>query len=649
MKVLWKPSPEKVAKSQMTAFRLRVNERYGLELADYDELWRWSVEHIEEFWTEVWEFCDLRAARKWDRVLTDGHKMPGARWFEGALLNYAENLLRRRDDEIAIVFRGENGVRKSLTYASLYDLTSRIAKALRRLGVTKGDRVAAYMPNIPETVMAMLGATSLGAIWSSCSPDFGVEGTVDRFGQIGPKVLFAADGYVYSGKCCSSLERISGLMDRIPSIEKVVIIPMLSEKPDISGIKDAVLFDEFVYSESGGDIEFEYVPFDYPLFILYSSGTTGLPKCIVHSVGGTLIQHLKEHRLHCEIGRNERVFYFTTCGWMMWNWLVSALASEATLMLYDGHPFTPATVLWDYASVEEFKVFGTSAKFLAMAEKLGLSPRHTHDLSALESILSTGSPLAPESFDWVYSEVKEDVRLSSIAGGTDIVSCFVIGNPVLPVIRGEIQCRALGMKVEVFDENGQPIVGQKGELVCTAPFPSMPIGFWNDPDGSRYHAAYFEVYPNVWRHGDYVMLTPSGGVIMLGRSDALLNPGGVRIGTAEIYRVVDNLPEVMESLAIGQSWKGDVRIVLFVRLRPGYVLDDALRAKIRNELRSKESPRHVPAKIIEVPAIPRTLSGKLTELAVSDVVHGRPVKNREALANPEALDYFKDIPELLTD
>jgi acetoacetyl-CoA synthetase len=647
--ILWRPTPDLAAASRMAAFREDVCRRRGLDLPDYDALWRWSVESREDFWADVWDFCGVRGSRRWDRVLSDGDRMPGARWFEGARLNLAENLLRRRDDAEAIVFRGEAGGARRITFAELYGLAARAARALRDAGVRKGDRVAGFMPNIPETVVAMLGAASLGAVWSSCSPDFGVQGTLDRFGQIEPVVLFAADGYVYSGKRCDSLERVRGLLDRLPTVRKAVIVPYLSEKPDLTGLRDAVTFNEFLGTGDAGEIPFEPLPFDHPLYILYSSGTTGLPKCIVHSAGGTLLQHLKEHVLHCDIRRDDRVFYYTTCGWMMWNWLASVLATEATIMLFDGNPFTPETVLWDYAAAERFTCLGTSAKYLAAAEKAGLAPRRTHDLSHLTSILSTGSPLLPESFDWVYREVKADVRLSSIAGGTDIVSCFVLGSPTLPVRRGEIQCRGLGMAVDVFDDSGIPVAERKGELVCTRAFPSMPLGFWNDQDGSRYHAAYFDVYPNVWRHGDFVELRESGGIVMLGRSDALLNPGGVRIGTSEIYRVVDNLPEVMESVAIGQSWQGDVRIVLFVRLRPGNVLDDALKAKIRAALRREETPRHVPSKIIEVAAIPRTLSGKLTELAVSDVVHGRPVKNREALANPEALDLFKGIPELGTE
>ncbi len=646
--VLWRPDPEAIARARVTAFRRAVSERYGLDLRDWPSLWRWSVDEPARFWESVWRFCDVRASRSWDEVLVGRNLLPGARWFTSARLNFAENLLRRDDDTDAIVFRGEGGGRRRVTHAGLRDLVARLARALRRAGVGRGDRVAGFLPNVPEAVAAMLASASIGAVWSSCSPDFGIGGVLDRFGQIEPKVLFTADGYVFGGKRHDSLPRVRAILDRLPSVRRTVVVPNLSEAPDLSGTRGAARLDEFVGAEASGPPDFEQLPFDHPLFILYSSGTTGLPKCMVHSAGGTLLQHLKEHALHCDVRSGERTFFFTTCGWMMWNWLASALASESTIMLYDGSPLAPATALWDYAAEERIEHFGTSARFLAASEKAGLRPAATHDLGSLRSILSTGSPLGPESFDWVYGSVKRDVRLSSISGGTDIVSCFVLGSPVLPVVRGEIQCIGLGMKVEVFDPKGESVVGRKGELVCTAPFPSMPLGFWNDPDGSRYRAAYFERYPGVWRHGDWMELTAGGGAIIYGRSDAVLNPGGVRIGTAEIYRVVERLPEVLESLAVGQDWDGDERIVLFVRMRDGIALDDRLRERIRAAIRAEETPRHVPAKILAAPGLPRTLSGKLVELAVREVIHGRPVANADALANPETLEFFRNLPELRT-
>jgi acetoacetyl-CoA synthetase len=588
------------------------------------------------------------AEHRGDVVLQDGDRMPGARWFPEARLNFAENLLRRSDDAPALVFQGEDRVQRTLSHAEIQRQVARLSHRLRDWGVAPGDRVAGYLPNLPETVIAMLAAASLGAIWSSCSPDFGPRGVVDRFGQIEPKVLFAADGYFYNGRSHDSLERVAAICDEIPSLERIVIVPYTREvRP--SELAGAVLFDEIVASEAPGPTPFARLPFDHPLYILYSSGTTGAPKCIVHGAGGTLLQHLKEHLLHTDLKRDDRLFYFTTCGWMMWNWMVSGLASQATLLLYDGSPFYPdGNVLFDFAERKHMTVFGTSAKFIDAVAKADLEPARTHDLSTLKTILSTGSPLAPESFDFVYAKIKRDVCLSSISGGTDIISCFVAGNPIGPVWRGEIQARGLGMKVEVYDEQGRSVRGTKGELVCAAPFPSMPIGFWNDADGRRYRAAYFGKYPGVWCHGDFAELTPHEGVIIHGRSDAVLNPGGVRIGTAEIYRQVEQVDEVLESLVIGQRWEGDVRIVLFVRLREGVSLDPALTAAIVDRIRRNATPRHVPAKIVQVADIPRTRSGKIVELAVRSVVHGEPVKNREALANPEALDRFASLPELQT-
>ena len=643
---LWQPTPERIARSNLTAFMRWIREREGVTLTAYADLYDWSVREPERFWTAIWSFCGVIGNRG-KRVLDDKHRMPGARWFADARLNFAENLLRRRDDGPALVFWGEDRVKRRVSAAELHAEVSRLAQALRAAGVVAGDRVAGYLPNMPAAVSAMLATTSIGAIWSSCSPDFGVRGVLDRFGQIAPRVLFAADGYFYGGKTIDVMPRIREVAAQLPCLERIVIVPYTTESPDCSGLPSAVLADEFKQRFSAREIDFERLPFDHPLYIMYSSGTTGVPKCIVHGAGGTLLQHLKEHRLHADVKAGDRVFYFTTCGWMMWNWLVSGLASEATLMLYDGSPFAANNrILFDYAQAERIAVFGTSAKYLDAAAKLGLEPAATHDLGSVRSVLSTGSPLAPEGFDYVYRSIKRDVQLASISGGTDIVSCFALGNPIGAVWRGELQCRGLGMKVEVFDERGQPIRRQKGELVCTAPFPSMPVGFWNDPDGSRYRAAYFERFPGVWCHGDYVELTEHDGLVIYGRSDAVLNPGGVRIGTAEIYRQVERLDEVVESLAIGQNWDNDVRVVLFVRLREGLQLDQALTDHIRLHIRQNTTPRHVPARVVQVADIPRTKSGKIVELAVRNVVHGEPVKNIEALANPEALEHFRNRAEL---
>jgi acetoacetyl-CoA synthetase len=582
-----------------------------------------------------------------ERAMVDLERMPGGRFFPDARLNFADNVLRRRDDSPALIFNDEAGRRKTMTHADLFSAVTRFAAALQRTGVQPGDRIAGYLPNIPEAIVAALGAAAVGAVWTSCSPDFGVEGVLDRFGQIAPRVIVAADAYQYAGKIHDVLPRVAAMLDALPSVEQTIIVPYVKEAPDVRALPHAVLWEEFVRTEAPEDFEFAQLPFDHPLYILYSSGTTGIPKCIVHGAGGTLIQHLKEHQLHCDIRPGDRVFYFTTCGWMMWNWLVSALASEATLVLYDGAPFYPdGNRLFDFADEAGITLFGTSAKFIDSVAKAGLSPMGSHHLDSVRTITSTGSPLAPESFDFVYEHIKHDVHLASISGGTDIVSCFALGNPIGPVWRGEIQARGLGMKVEVFDEDGRSVVGKKGELVCTMPFPSLPLCFWNDPDGTRYHAAYFDTYPGVWRHGDYVELTAHGGVIIYGRSDAVLNPGGVRIGTAEIYRQVEQIDEVAESLVIGQQWEHDERIVLFVRLRPEAQLTPELESCIRSRIRTNTTPRHVPARILQVTEIPRTRSGKIVELAVRDVVHGREVRNREAIANPEALAQFRDRAEL---
>jgi acetoacetyl-CoA synthetase len=643
--LVWQPSSERIAAANVTRFIQCVNARLGQRLAGQAQLYDWSVAHPAEFWTEFARFADVRARWGSAPVLQDAERMPGARWFAGTRLNFAENLLRRRDDSPALVFRNERGVRRALTHAELYREVARVAAGLKQCGVVAGDRVAGFLPNVPEAIIAMLAAASLGAVWSSCSPDFGPQGILDRFGQIAPKVLFTVDGYFYAGKTLDSLATVAGVLASLPSVVRTVVVPYVAARPRLEGLRDAVLFDEF--GSAARAVEFVSLPFDHPLYILYSSGTTGAPKCIVHGSGGTLLQHQKEHILHVDVKRDDRLFYFTSCGWMMWNWLASGLASGATLVLYDGSPTHPDPgVLWRLADEERITFFGTSAKYLSTLEKSAFRPAGAVDLCSVRAILSTGSPLAPESFDFVYRDVKRDVHLASMSGGTDIIACFCGGSPILPVYRGEIQCRALGMRTEIFNDEGRPVRGERGELVCTAPFPSMPIGFWNDPQGKRYHAAYFERFPNVWHHGDYAVLTEHDGMVILGRSDAVLNPGGVRIGTAEIYRQVEQLPELLESLAIGQQWQGDVRIVLFVRLRPGIELDEALRQRIRDTIRRSTTPRHVPARIIAVADIPRTLSGKIVELAVRNVVHGLPVSNTDALANPRALELFRDLPEL---
>ena len=637
------PSAERIEQAQMTRFLRQVaREVPGIE--GYGDLYAWSVADPAAFWSRMWDFGGMLGERG-VTVVADLDRMPGARFFPEARLNFARNLLRRRDDHPAIVAWNESGRQAALSYGELYRQVARLAAALAAHGIRPGDRVAGFLPNLPAAVIAMLAAASLGATWSSCSPDFGVKGVLDRFGQIAPRILFTADRYTFGGKDFDSLERVREVAAAIPAIEKVVVVRQHGEAPALGG--NEILWDDFLLPAE--EISFAELPFDHPLYVMYSSGTTGLPKCMVHGAGGTLIQHLKEHLLHTDLRPEDRLFYFTTCGWMMWNWLVSGLAAGATIVLYDGSPMKPtADVLLRMAEEEKVTVFGTSAKYLALAEKEGVEPRR-FDLSALRAILSTGSPLSPESYDWVAEHFGSGIALCSISGGTDIISCFALGNPILPVYRGELQCRGLGMKVEIFDENGDPVIGKAGELVCTRPFPSMPIGFWNDPDGRKYHEAYFDVYDDVWRHGDWAELTARGGLIIHGRSDATLNPGGVRIGTAEIYRQVEQIEEVVESLVIGQDWQGDVRTVLFVRLRPGAELNEDLRERIRRIIRQNASPHHVPKKILAVPDIPRTLSGKLTELAVREVVHGRPVKNQDAMANPQALDHFRDRPELAAD
>ncbi|MGW8269213.1 MAG: acetoacetate--CoA ligase [Burkholderiales bacterium] len=644
-KPLWTPSAERVARSLLAHFMHQAGQR------DYAALHRWSIENREAFWNLLWDFCAVRGT-KGAITLLDGDRMPGARWFPEARLNFADNLLRTKDDSDALVFWGEDKVRRRLSRRALYDLVSRMAQALAAAGVKKGDRVAGYLPNLPESIAATLATASLGAIWSSCSPDFGVQGVLDRFGQIEPKVLFCADRYLYGGKEFTTLDKVGEILEQLPSVKRCVVLPYDSAALDRAGagtLPNGVTLEDFVAPFTSADIAFEAVAFDHPLYILYSSGTTGVPKCIVHGTGGTLLQHLKEHQLQSDVQPGDRLFYFTTLGWMMWNWLVSGLASGATLLLYDGSPFVSrGRIVFDFADAEGMTHLGTSAKYIDAIAKVGLEPQRTHRLAGLRSVLSTGSPLMPEGFDYVYQKLKADVCLSSISGGTDIVSCFVLGNPTGPVWRGEIQAPGLGMAIAVFDENGKSVVGEKGELVCTKPFPSMPVGFWNDSDGAKYRAAYFEKYPNVWRHGDWCEITRHGGMIIYGRSDAVLNPGGVRIGTAEIYRQVEAFDEVVEAIVIGQEWEGDVRVVLFVKLRDGAALDDALVARIKKRIRDNTTPRHVPAKVLQVADIPRTKSGKIVELAVRDTVHGRAVKNVEALANPEALEHFRDRRELAT-
>jgi acetoacetyl-CoA synthetase len=626
-----------------------VGSRTGRQLHDYEETYAWSLEQPAQFWSELARFADVRAEWGGGPAIENPGRMPGARFFPGARLNFAANLLRFADEREALVFRNERGERRSLSYRELREEVARVADGLAGAGVASGDRVAAYLPNLPETAIAMLAAASIGATWSSCSPDFGAHAVLDRFGQIEPKVLFTADGYYYAGKTLDSLSSIAEVLAGLPSVERVVVVPYLEARPQLARLGAAARRASHWrdFGARGRPLRCAPLPFNHPLYILYSSGTTGAPKCLVHGAGGTLLQHQKEHLLHTDLRRSDTLFYFTTCGWMMWNWLVSGLATGATLVLYDGSPFHPQPgTLWQIAAEEHISIFGVSAKYLAAIEKSDFVPARSVELASLRTLLSTGSPLLPEGFDYVYRSVKPDLLLASISGGTDIVSCFALGCPIRPVQRGEIQCRGLAMAVEVYDDDGQPLRGERGELVCTAPFPSMPLGFWNDPGDTRYRAAYFERFPGVWHHGDYAAITAHDGLVIYGRSDAVLKPGGVRIGTAEIYSAVERLPQIAEALAVSQEWQGDVRIVLFVRLKSGVELDEALRQEIRAAVRGYASARHVPARIVAVPDMPRTLSGKLTELAVRNVIHGRPVKNLAALANPQALEHFRNLAEL---
>ena len=645
--ILWQPSERAIEQAQITQFARQIVRKRRLELNSYPEFYRWTVDNPEEFWSDVWDFCGVIASRRGSSVLVDGDKMPGAHWFPEARLNFAENLMRRGDRGDAFVLWDERGLQRRVSFAELYSDVSRAVQALQALGLRAGDRAAAFIPNIPEAGMLALAALSQGIVWSSCSPDFGVDGVVERFGQIEPKVLFCADGYRYHGQEHDTLERVREIVERLPTLRKAVVVPTLDAHVDVSDVPKAVRLDEWLRRYTAGAIAFAQLPFDHPVYILFTSGTTGKPKCIVHGAGGALLQNLKMHKLQFDVRPGDRFFYFCTTNWVVWNLLFAALCAEASVMLYDGSPFARnGKMLFDYADQERFTHFGTSAKYIDAMATRGLRPRDTHDLAALRMILSTGSPLAPESFDYVYDAVKNDVCLSSISGGTDIMAAFADANPILPVYRGELQCRSLGIAVEVFDPEGNALVGEKGELVCTKPFPSMPLGFWNDRGDERYHAAYFAKYPNVWCHGDWCELTERGTMIIYGRSDATLNPGGVRIGTAELYRVVERIAQVEEAVAIGQIWQSDTRVVLFVKLRDGQTLDAQLEERIRSEIRRHASPRHVPAKIVQVADIPRTKNGKVVELAVKAVVHGMPVANTDALANPDALEHFRDLPQL---
>jgi acetoacetyl-CoA synthetase len=647
-KLLWKPTDERIKNSNMYRFMNFVNERYGTNFTEYRPLYKWSVESIPEFWAVFWDFADIKYSKSYDTVVDDLTKFPGAKWFTGARLNYAENLLRYRDDHIAFIFRGETQKSAKMSYGELYDTVARLAQSLREIGVGPGDRVAAYMPNMMETGIAMLAATSIGATWSSCATDIGAGAALDRLGQIEPKVLFTVNGYFYKAKAFDSLTNAAEIAQGIPSVEKVIVASYTEEKPDISAIPNAVHYDDFLSQERGLEIRFEQLPFDHPVYIMFSSGTTGKPKCLVQGAGGILINQLKELLLHTDLRRDDVHFFITTCSWMMWNWMLTSLAVGNTLILYDGNPNYPDPgAMWKLVQDEKVTMFGTSASYINFIKSQELKPGKDYDLSSLKQIWQTGSPLSPEGFEYVYQEIKQDLWFNSSAGGTDINGCFCTGSPTSPVYAGELQFPALGMKINVYDEKGTPVVDQEGELVCEAPAPSMPLYFWNDPDNKRYQDAYFTVYPNTWRHGDYVKIdSQTGGVTFYGRSDAVLKPSGVRIGTAELYNQVEQMEEIADSLAIGQNWQGDQRIILFVKCAEGYHLTEELKAKIRTTLREKASPRHIPAKIIEIPDIPYTLNMKKVESAVTNILHGRPVLNRDALMNPESLDYYENLSEL---
>jgi acetoacetyl-CoA synthetase len=642
---MWQPTEEQINNSQMMDYMQLVNQKFGLSLKKYSQLYDWSIEKAEDFWGSFWEYSQIIHHSPYSQVVDDLGKMPGAKWFDGATLNFTENLLRYRDDKIAIHFYGEDGTQSSLSYRELHDQVSRLAHSMREMGIVKNDRVAGFMPNIPETIITMLATASIGAIWSSCSPDFGIKGVLDRFQQIEPKLIFAADGYLYNGKTIDCLSKLKNILTYLPSIKKTIIVPFSGDS-NTKVIKNSMLWNDFFHKDSG-DIIFEQLPFDHPLYIMYSSGTTGLPKSIVHSSGGTLIQHLKELKLHTDLTQNDKIFYFTTCGWMMWNWLISSLAVGATIVLYDGSPLYPdGTALLKMADDLGITVFGTSAKYIASLESAGIKPKQISSFPKLRTILSTGSPLVEENFNFVYGEWKEDVQLASISGGTDIISCFALGNPILPVRRGELQCRGLGMKVESYNEKGMSVRNEKGELVCTQAFPSMPIYFWNDSNGKKYQSAYFDVYPNIWHHGDYLEINDFGGVKIYGRSDTTLNPGGIRIGTAEIYQTVERFNEVEDSLVISQPWQNDERIILFLKMKDRITLTNSLKTRVKNSIRESCTPRYVPAKIIAVEDIPYTINGKKVELAVKQVIQNIEVKNIDSLVNPSILDFYKDILEL---
>ncbi|MBT3738579.1 MAG: acetoacetate--CoA ligase [Candidatus Marinimicrobia bacterium] len=644
--ILWKPSKDQINSSQLEAFRLQVNSRFNLKIENYSELHSWSISNINDFWKAIWGFMAIKCSSNYNQVVDDENKMPGAKWFDGLLFNFAENILRIKSDKAAIIFQSENADSKIISYNELYDEVEKVASTLRKMGIKNGDRIVGIMPNLAETVIAMLATTSIGAIWSSCSPDFGTQGILDRFTQINPKIIFASDGYFYKGKSFDSLNKLKDLLNHLPSVRKVIITPFVRENPDISSINNSLVWNDFI-DPKPNPIIFEQVPFDHPLYIMYSSGTTGKPKSIVHGAGGTLIQHLKELRLHTDININDTVFYFTTCGWMMWNWLVSNLAIGSTILLYDGSPFHPdRNSMWDM--IDNYKVshFGTSPKFLETCRDTKLSPIKTHSLKSLKSILSTGSPLVEECFEYVYKHIKKNIQLSSISGGTDIISCFALGNPILPVINGEIQCLGLGMDVAAFNKNGEDLVNKKGELVCKKAFPSMPVYFWNDKNGKKFFDAYFNKFKNVWHHGDFIEINNYGGVKIFGRSDATLNPGGIRIGTAEIYRVVDRFDAVNDSLVIGQSINDDERVILFIIISNGYKFSNKLVHDIKKTIFKECSPRHVPEIILEAKDIPYTINGKKVEIAVKKVINGENVENKDALKNPEALDLFKNIRQL---
>ncbi len=650
-KPLWVPSQERKKQANITRFIELVNETHGLTIGSYPELYAWSVENIPDFWAAIWEFGGIKASQGYTEVVDDLSKFPGATWFKGARLNFAENLLRYRDDQVALVFKGETQRSATMTYAQLSDTVARLAKALRESGVAPGDRVVGYMPNLIETAIAMLAATSIGAVWASCAMDIGPRGAVDRLGQLEPKVLFTADGYFYKGQLFDTRENAARVAKEIPSLERVVVVSYTRERPDISAIPKAVHFQDFLVSDDYLPMRFEHLPFDHPGLIMFSSGTTGKPKCLVQGAGGVLINHLKELLLHVDLKRQDKIIFITTCSWMMWNWLLSSLAVGATVVLYDGHPFYPdAGAMWRLIQDEQITIFGTSATYIHTLMKAGIKPGREYDLASLREIVQTGSALSPEGFAYVYREIKQDLHCNSISGGTDINGCFAAGSPIQPVYAGELQGPALAMKVQAYDEEGNPIWDRQGELVCEAPAPSMPLYFWNDPDGRKYREAYFSFYPhkNVWRHGDFVTFhSDTGGITFHGRSDAVLKPSGVRIGTAEIYTIVEAMEEVADSLAIGQRWGDDQRIILFVKLARGYTLTEELKEKIRSTLRREASPRHVPALILEAPDIPYTFNSKKVETAVSNIIHGKPVLNRDALVNPECLDYFERIlPEL---